>query len=406
MPFGSFNFNISDTTPSNPFDGVVQRAIPANTTSFMMLYYLPKGESAGHVTTTDKTYYTSWKSEGGEVATLGVLNYSSRTQGRPMAYHYKTHQNGFSLSGNSILNYPTASATNGDDRFIMKEKALPSDSGHTSYEMVENADGEDGVIFQLEQINTNIPEDEIYSGVWYRMAINHNRILPPVFDLPGEVGDHPFPHNTVMEVTRKNESLLSASISPWVLFIPYTTDLSYWSGGQCFGKSVGVDRNTAMLMYNDWILAEFAKRNNGEHTSMFEQKQCFGTLGKNSKFCAFIGKGCNGGLGYNYCKIGETCGKCFGGCKKGACVWDSSSTTSTHFYCAAGDATTSSHTDTGVTTKNKQGIPIHKKSSKLGIIIAVSSLVFLLLILVVYFFVSHKSSGGGGHIKSYNYSRY
>jgi hypothetical protein len=381
----------------NPFKGIVQRAIPETTTHFLMLYHLPAGGTAGHLTTTSKTYYLSWVSPLDQVATYGVLNYLSKRHGRPMVYTYTKHATGFSMFGNSVIGYPSSTSTISSDRYVLNENNGTSIPGSTSYNVEIGGDGI-GSIFQLEQINTNVPTDEIYSGVWYKMKINHNNVLPPVFDLPNNIGDHPFPHQQQMNITNNNNSLI---LDPWVTFIPYTKNVSVWTGGSCRpAESV----NTSMLLYNDWILTQYSKGRNTVHESHFEQKHCYGTLGKNSKFCAYVGDSCNSGLGYNYCKVGKKCGECYGACDDGSCVWDASNSTSSDFYCSHVSNTSHSNTDTGITTV-KNGQPIKKGGSKFPIVLAVGLFIFMMFIVIVFYFVGHKNSGFGPAPKSYNFDK-
>lgn len=391
--------NEKEMTEPNPFKGVVQRSLTETQMPFLMMYYLPTGGTAGSQVSTGSTYYISWLGPDGNSAAFGVLNYVSRCHGRPITYTYRRKANGYTLSGYSVVNYPTTASMFSSERYIVTEKTQPALAGYTSISTIQSDQGEPS-IFQLTQVNTNVPENEIYSGVWYRMSINNNAVAPPVFDLPqGGIGQYPFPQDQQKNVSVNHSSLL---LTPWVSFIPYTQDMSYWSGGACHPAG---GYNTAMLMYNDWIWAKFSDDKNTKCDSNFEQKHCFGKLGTNSRFCAYIGQGCNGGLGYTYCETGKKCGKCFGACdKSGYCIWDSSKSTSTTFYCSPVSKTANSNTDTGVTTTNDLGQPINPKSSKWMLAILVGIVVLFVSILLVYYVVGHIGVPGRSKpIKTYTY---
>jgi hypothetical protein len=385
-------------TEPNPFKGVIQRALVETQMPFLMMYYLPTGGTAGSQISTGSTYYLSWLGPDGNSAAFGVLNYVSRCHGRPLAYTYRRKANGYTLSGYSVVNYPTTTSMFTSERYIVTESELPSLAGYTSTKVTQSEQGAPS-IFQLTQVNTNVPENEIYSGVWYRMSINNNAVVPPVFNLPaGGIGSYPFPQDQQREVSVSNSSLL---MTPWVTFIPFTQDMSYWSGGSC--QPAG-GYNTAMLMYNDWIWTKFGEDKNTDYESHYTQKHCYGKLGSNSRFCAYIGQGCNGGLGYTYCESGKKCGKCFGACNTGYCIWDSSKSTSTTFYCAPKITTANSNTDTGVTTKNKQGQPANPKTSKWTLSFLVGIVVLFVCILLIYYTIGHVGVPGKSKaFKTYTY---
>lgn len=374
----------------NPFPGEIKRAILPKVDQFLMFYYLPTGEQAGSATTTGPTYYTTWKSNDivNVSAAWGALNYTTRTNGRPYALTYEAANNGFKFGGNTIINYALTNSTFSSDAYSLKEKTLDGAPGKTSWSIdsvTSQADIFNGDTFQLKQVNTNVPENEIYAGVWYTMKNNGNEVVPPVFDLPPNVGNDPFPNNT-STVQAYSGGFLN---DPWVMFIPYTTNMSYWVGGQC--QVAGW--NTGMLLVNDWILTHFNKNHSSTFKPSFPQTHCYGNLGIYSKYCAYMGTTCNGGLGFNYAGINGQCGKYFGKCmgdREGLnCTWDSAGGSNT-FYCspAAGtgtnvDPSASSNPDVA------NGRNTTPETSNWVMTIIVIIFATLLLLFVIFYMVGH-----------------
>ena len=386
----------------NPFVGQIQKAIPEKLGTFLMLYYLPTGQNAGSITTTGNTYYIAWATPSGDSATFGVLNYTSKTKGRPFGMYYEKVANGFQFQGNTIINYASATSSFSSDNYNLNEKALPHLDGSTSWTIAktDNPTADKATTFQLSQVNTNLATDEIYAGVWYTMEANGNKVLPPVYDLPPKVGSYPFPQQDQQTISLNNNSILS---EPYVMFLPYTLLMSYWTGNTC--QPAGY--NTGMLMVNDWILTAHSKLNNSKTNAAFQssftQKQCYGKLSHNSKYCAYMGTACNGGLGFNYCGLNQTCGKCFGVCsgkKKGlSCTWDSNKGTSDTFYCtsqqgAGADRDPGAGTQTGKPNATK-------KAGGWTMAIVISIVVGLILLLMSFYLIGHHMHHGakGAHAK-------
>lgn len=364
------------TTFTNPFDGVVQGGIAELSQQFLMFYYLPTGGKIGNVTTTGPTYFTTWRSDDDISATWGVLNYTVK-KGEPYALKYKKMPNGFSFVANTISGFGTSTVGFSPDAYTLEENDINL-SGFTSWSFNANpTNSYTGTVFQLKQLNTNLPTDAIFSGVWYTMENNSNVVIPPVFDQSStNIGNSPFPNLQTQTMTFTNKALLQ---NPYVMFIPFNTNVSYWINGACTKGSY----NTPMLMVNDWILTKDNDINNSGYKPLFAQSQCFGHLGKNSQYCAYTGGTCNGGFGYQYCDEESSCGKCYGGCtgkKKGLnCIWDNQSgASSSVFYCS-----TLTGGSTSIDPNSTAGI----NTNKWALILIITIICMMLALLIIFYLV-------------------
>ena len=387
---------VQDPSTSNPFSGQIQGALLPQNTTFLMLYYLPPGGTNASITSTGGTYYIAWREPETFVpvasGAFGVLNYLSSDKGRPYAFSYKQSGSGFNFGARTISNYATTGSSIDQVYFSMSQAAIPSISDSVSWtidSVPDLANIYDGSTFQLQQINTNVPSDQIYSGVWYYMMQNGEHVIPPAFDLPSpNLGSFPFPNNTSQTINYTSGSYLQ---TPWVMFLPYTQDLSYWVGGYCQNSA---SLNIGMSLVSDWIITKYSQDKNTSYTSLFSQKQCYANLGPHSSYCAYIGAGCNGSFGYNYCGINSSCGKCFGSCggsKQGLnCTWDSNGS-SEAFYCSTAQSGTGTNVDPGAEANASfGGANRSKQSSHWSLALIIGILVVLLLVMVLFYMVGHR----------------
>lgn len=374
---------------TKPFEGKIQRAIVPETMNFLMLYYLPTGSNAGGQTSTGKTYYIQWINQCQTNAVFGVLNFQANGLGQPLAYNYESVNGGFKFSGQPVFYYPSVNSqvTTVDNQypFNFSEVQFATQNKYTSVVSTQDQ-SKPSSVFQLEQYNTNLPENEIYSGVFYKMKKDGKYVIPPVFDLPSGVGSYPFPSTTSKEVVRTNNGYL---IEPLVMFIPFTTYMSYFSGGTCQPAQI----NTGMLMVNDWILEDFGKIKNNDYESHFSQKQCYGNLGRRSKWCAYIGQSCNNGHGYQYCKKNEVCGKCYGSCPNGMyCTVDSTKRGGNNFYCSTNN--TGSTTNDPISGTIKDGVAVTRKGGYWALPTIIIMVVAMALLIVLFFVIGYYQDKG------------
>lgn len=369
-------------TFSNPFDGAVQGGIAEMQQQFLMFYYLPPANKVGSQTTLGPTYYTTWRANDGTNAVWGALNYTVML-GEPYAFKYKRAQNGYIFLGNTISGYGTNVIGFSADAYSLKENSLTLE-GYTSWSIEDNVDNSySGTTFQLKQLNTNLPTDAIFSGIWYTMESNGNVVIPPVFDQSlSKIGLTPFPNLETTTMTFKNQGLLQ---NPYVMFIPFTPNVSYWINGACTKGSY----NSPMIMINDWIMTANNENFGTSYQSLYTQEQCFGYLGKNSKFCTYVGGDCNGGLGYAYCGDSNSCGKCYGACTGAAkglnCIWDNASgISSSVFYCSHLAGSTSIDPD------STGGANEHKWVFVLVLVI----IIFMTALLILFYLIEGGMIGG------------
>lgn len=387
MVFISPRTSLSD----DPFSGKIQGKIIPTDTTFMMLYYLPSGQSNSSVRSCGSTYYLAWQYED-NMATFGVLNYQSSNRGAPLAFRYKINTNGFSFGGQTILNYTGTNAQLNNKFYQFIAKEIPNIPGGATVESNEITDTSllyNGTSVDLEQINTNLATTEIYAGVWYYMKYNGSYITPPTWDLPPgvELGSFPFPGVDTTTLNLTNGNYLE---TPWVMFLPYTNSLTYYTGGVCQSSSW----NFGMQLTNDWIMTKFSQIHNNDYVSTFAQKQCYGNLGPNSKYCVFIGSSCNGNLGYNYARKGIYCGKSFGACRDPAlkCTWDSNNSHDT-FYCSSASMGTGPDRDPDASQQHRNsGRNKTKENSHWTLTIIAMIFAITLLIIVIFYIIGHAES--------------
>lgn len=159
----------------------------------------------------------------------------------------------------------------------------------------------------------NITSQTIYSGIWYRVeTTGSTEVSWNYFNSIGSTSGWAGNVDTSMVLTGQFD----------VTFIPYAI--------------IGSERSTSCTMvisptrffelFDGWV----------RNSSTYTQKNCDGSLGSSSLNCIFTGTGCNSNLGYKYCKIGDSCGDCFGACSGavgGVCIIDTTGDSGKAWYC-------------------------------------------------------------------------
>lgn len=289
----------------NPFNGTILGEIGANE-YFMMLYYLPKGDTAGSQTSTASTYYTYWHSKNeSEVSpntarAYGLWAYKSENRGRPMAFTYDVASNGISFQAQEIYNYlNTNQSVEGDKYGLSEPSGVTHPSNYAPCMLVKDTKSQ---VYQLEQVNTNVPSDHLYSGVWYTMKSDGHQVIPLCYNLPTGIGGSPFPNEADSTMMDSHNSFLEV---PWVMFVPIR--ISYYNKGTC---TPPLTNSLSVLLISDWINTAAS----AGYVSQYKQLHCSTRYGSNSQWCANTGDNCNNNIGYTYCGVGKYCGNCFGKC--------------------------------------------------------------------------------------------
>lgn len=314
----------------NPFKQQTYGKLEQLQDTFLMLFYLPGGSTAGSQTTINSTYYTIWKStQCNEAMCSGMLNYKTKSKGKPVAFTYTKVSGGYQFTGHQVANYTNTNAAISGEAYYMRTSEINTTTATTDNVSFTVDTTPEVSTFQLEQVNTNLPKDELYTGCWYNLVSNGNNVLPPVYDLPTNInnGLPLFPHTETGIMTCQNNAVLNR---PWVLFIPYNNNMSNFSS-TCM--PVGI--NTAMFMYNSWIINTLASDvNTDNNTLQYPSKHCYGNLGVYSKNCLYTGLNCNNNYGMMYANKNQGCGKFFGACDEGNCVKNEQSTSNKGFFCS------------------------------------------------------------------------